>query len=443
MNRENFRVLIVDDERSFLHLMTKILEDAGYSVKGFTDAEAALKILDSFGPNLIISDLKMPKMDGIRFMEEARKVSDADFIVITAFATVETAVAAMKKGAADYITKPLKDPDQLRIVVARIFDRQDLLTENALMKATLFDNIPSLDIVFAGMEDILREAKDVATTDATVMLYGETGTGKTLVAKVIHCLSGRKGLFVDINCAAIPENLLESELFGHEKGAFTGALQQKKGKFELANEGTILLDEISEMSTTLLAKLLKVLQERTFERLGSLSTLKTNARVIAATNRDLKQMVGDGIFREDLYYRLNVFPILIPTLRDRKSHLQEIAHYLVNTISRRLGKETKTIPEAVMKNVMEYQWPGNIRELENVIERALIVAKGTELNITVIGEQFDARQEQKVTGDLKAIEKKAISNALSQTSGNRRGAAEMLGISLRSLQYKIKEYGIA
>jgi DNA-binding NtrC family response regulator len=443
MNRENFRVLIVDDEKSFLHLMTKILEDAGYSVKGFTDAEAALKILDSFGPNLIISDLKMPKMDGIRFMEEARKVSDADFIVITAFATVETAVAAMKKGAADYITKPLKDPDQLRIVVARIFERQDLLTENALMKATLFDNIPSLDIVFAGIDEVLREVKDVATTDATVMLYGETGTGKTLVAKVLHCLSGRKGPFVDINCAAIPENLLESELFGHEKGAFTGALQQKKGKFELANEGTILLDEISEMSTTLQAKLLKVLQERTFERLGSLSTLKTNARVIAATNRDLKQMVGDRIFREDLYYRLNVFPILIPTLRDRKSHLQEIAHYLVNTISRRLGKETKTIPEAVMKNVMEYQWPGNIRELENVIERALIVAKGTELNITGIWEQFDARQEQKVTGELKAIEKKAISNALSQTSGNRREAAEMLGISLRSLQYKIKEYGIA
>jgi DNA-binding NtrC family response regulator len=349
----------------------------------------------------------------------------------------------MKKGAADYITKPLKDPDQLRIVVARIFERQDLLTENALMKATLFDNIPSLDIVFAGIDEVLREVKDVATTDATVMLYGETGTGKTLVAKVLHCLSGRKGPFVDINCAAIPENLLESELFGHEKGAFTGALQQKKGKFELANEGTILLDEISEMSTTLQAKLLKVLQERTFERLGSLSTLKTNARVIAATNRDLKQMVGDRIFREDLYYRLNVFPILIPTLRDRKSHLQEIAHYLVNTISRRLGKETKTIPEAVMKNVMEYQWPGNIRELENVIERALIVAKGTELNITGIWEQFDARQEQKVTGELKAIEKKAISNALSQTSGNRREAAEMLGISLRSLQYKIKEYGIA
>ena len=206
MNRKNFRVLIVDDEKSFLLLMMKILEDAGYSVKGLTDPEAALKILDSFLPSLIISDLKMPKMDGIHFMEEASKVSDADFIVITAFATVETAVAAMKKGAADYITKPLKDPEQLRIAVSRIFDRQVLFSENTLLKAALFEHIPSLDIVFAGMNDVLREVKDVASADATVMLYGETGTGKTLVAKVIHCLSGRKGPFVDINCAAIPEN---------------------------------------------------------------------------------------------------------------------------------------------------------------------------------------------------------------------------------------------
>ena len=442
MHRKNFRVLIVDDEKSFLLLMMKILEDAGYSVKGLTDPEAALKILDSFLPNLIISDLKMPKMDGIHFMEEASKVSDADFIVITAFATVETAVAAMKKGAADYITKPLKDPEQLRIAVSRIFDRQVLFNENTLLKAALFEDIPSLDIVFAGMDDVLREVKDVASADATVMLYGETGTGKTLVAKVIHWLSGRKGPFVDINCAAIPENLLESELFGHEKGAFTGALQQKKGKFELANAGTILLDEVSEMNTTLQAKLLKVLQERTLERLGSLNTLKTNARVIAATNRDLKQMVSDGKFREDLYYRLNVFPISIPPLRDRKSHFQEITHYLVDTISRRLGKETKTLSDSVMKSLMVYSWPGNIRELQNIIERALIVTRGTELNIIGIGEQSEAQQQQRVNSDLKTIEKEAIKNALSQTAGNRREAAEMLRISVRSLQYKIKEYGM-
>jgi DNA-binding NtrC family response regulator len=442
MNKENFRVLIVDDEKSFLLLMTKILEDAGYSVKGVSDAHEALKIVGSFAPNLIISDLKMPRMDGIHFMEEARKVSDADFILITAFATVETAVAAMKKGASDYITKPLKDPEQLRMAVERIFDRQSLITENILLKSALFGDIPSLEVVFAGMDRVLREVKDVASTDATVMLYGETGTGKTLVAKVLHVLSGRKGPFVDINCAAIPENLLESELFGHEKGAFTGALNQKKGKFELANDGTILLDEVSEMSMMLQAKLLKILQERTFERLGSLTTLKTNARVIAATNRDLKQMVGEGKFREDLYYRLNVFPIQIPPLRDRKSYLGEIASYLIKTISRRLGKETKVLPESVMKDLMAYQWPGNIRELENVIERAIIVAKGNELNITGINEPCIPGQDDVAGGDLKTIEKNAINNALSQTSGNRRKAAEILGISLRTLQYKIKEYGL-
>jgi DNA-binding NtrC family response regulator len=442
MNRKNFKVLIVDDEKSFLLLTTKILEDAGYSVKGFIDAEEALKAVDSFSPNLIISDLKMPKMDGIHFMEEASKVSVTDFIVITAFATIETAVAAMKKGAADYITKPLKDPDQLRIAVAKIFDRQSLVSENALLKSAIFEDVPSQDIVFAGMDDVRRAVKDVAPTDATVMLYGETGTGKTLVAKILHCLSGKKGPFVDINCAAIPENLLESELFGHEKGSFTGALQQKKGKFELANDGSILLDEVSELGMILQAKLLKVLQEKTFDRLGSLNTLKTNARVIAATNRDLKQMVSDGKFREDLYYRLNVFPISIPPLRERKSHLPEIAHYLAASISRRLGKETKTIPESTMKSVMEYQWPGNIRELANVIERAIIVAKGTELNITGIGRPSESLQKQKISSDLKALEQEAIRNALLHTAGNRRKAAKILGTSLRSLQYKIKEYGI-
>lgn len=435
-------MLIVDDEKSFLLLMTKILEDVGYSVKGLRNPEVALKTLDSLAPNLIISDLKMPEMDGIQFMEEARKVSDADFIVITAFATVATAVAAMKKGAADYITKPLRDPDQLRIAVAKIFDRHRLVTENALLKSTLMENIPSLDIVFAGMDDVFREVKDVASTDATVMLNGETGTGKTLVAKVLHRLSGRNGPFVDINCAAIPETLLESELFGHEKGSFTGALQQKKGKFELANDGTILLDEVSEMSTALQAKLLKVLQERTFERLGSLNTLKTSARVIAATNRDLRQMVADGKFREDLYYRLNVFPVIIPPLRDRRSHLKMIAHYLADSISRRLGKETKRISESAMESIMAYQWPGNIRELENVLERVIIVGKGTELNFACIIEPSESRHKQKVSGDLKAIEKEAIRKALAQTDGNRREAAEVLGISLRSLQYKIKEYGI-
>lgn len=442
MNKENFRIVIVDDEKSFLLLMTKILEDEKYMVKGFTDPEDALKVLDSFEPNLIISDLRMPKMDGIRFMEEVRRSHEVDFIMVTAFATVESAVAAMKKGALDYITKPLKDPDQLRFAVAKVFERQALLNENAFLKSAPFEDIPPLEIVFAGMEGVLKEVKDVAPTDATVMLYGETGTGKSLVAKILHLLSGRKGPFVDINCAAIPENLLESELFGHEKGAFTGALAQKKGKFELANNGTILLDEVSEMSLTLQAKLLKIIQEKTFERLGSLNMIKTNARIIAATNRDRKQMVREGKLREDLFYRLNVFPISVPPLRERKAHLEKITHYLADTISRRIGRQPKTIQAMVMKEIMEYPWPGNIRELENVIERAVIVSKGPELHISGIGYISEPGQEQKIGGDLKSIEKEAIKTALSQMGGNRKRAAEMLGISLRSLHYKIKEYGM-
>jgi DNA-binding NtrC family response regulator len=444
MSKVNFRILIVDDEKSFLLLMTKILEDEGYTVKGLTTPEDVIKIIDSYEPNLIITDLKMPQMDGIRLMEEVKnKNADIDFIMITAFASVETAVAAMKKGALDYITKPLKDPDQLRIAVSKIVERQKLITENRLLKSGMFEDMPPLEIVFAGMENLLYEIRNVASTDATVILYGETGTGKSLIAKTIHHMSGRNGPFVDINCAAIPENLLESELFGFEKGAFTGALSQKKGKFELANDGTIFLDEVSEMSPSLQAKLLKVLQDRTFERLGSLNTIKTNARVIAATNRNLKTLVAEKKFREDLYYRLNVFPIFIPPLKERKEHLPVIANYLVRVISARLGREIKPISDEDLKRLITYQWPGNIRELENIIERSIIISRGQELIIPSPDTLIEVPHiSEKVEGDLKAVEKTAIRNALIKTGWNRKKAAEILGISLRALQYKIKEYGI-
>lgn len=444
MQKENFRILIVDDESPFRLLLTKILEDSAYTVKGTSDPEDALKAIDVFMPNLVITDLKMPKMDGIKLMEEAKNRNpDIDFIMITAYATVETAVSAMKKGASDYITKPLKDPDELRIAVSKIFERQRLSEENKLLKSEAFEDIPPLEIVFAGIEKILKVIKDVAPTDATVILYGETGTGKSLIAKIIHRMSGRTGPFVDINCAAIPENLLESELFGYEKGAFTGALSQKKGKFELATDGTIFLDEVSEMSPTLQAKFLRVLQDKTFERLGSLSTIKTKARVIAATNKNLKRLVEEKRFREDLYYRLNVFPIDIPPLRDRKRHLPDIANYLVKVISLRLGKEIKPIDAADMERLINYEWPGNIRELENIIERGIIVSKGDRLIIPDLTPlRIEDGYTKKIEGDLKTIEKIAIENALAKTGGNRKKAAENLGISLRALQYKIKEYGI-
>lgn len=444
MHKENFRILIVDDEKSFLLLLVKILEDAGYTVKGMTDPEEAVRVVDSFSPNIIITDLKMPKMDGIKFMDEVKRKNEyLDFIMITAFATVETAVEAMKKGASDYITKPLKDPEQLRIIVSKIYERQRLLAENRLLKTEALYDMPPIDIIFSGMQNILNDIKHVAPTDATVILYGETGTGKSLIAKTIHYISGRSGLFVDINCAAIPENLLESELFGYEKGAFTGALSQKKGRLELADDGTVFLDEVSEMSLALQSKFLRVLQDKVFERLGSLNTIKTNARIIAATNRDLKAAIEEKKFREDLYYRLNVFPINIPPLRERRDYILDIAGYLLKVISARLGKEIKTISEETKKKLVQYKWLGNIRELANVIERSIIISSGNELVVPELEPLSGAANEQKLEGDLKSIEKITIENALIKTNGNRKKAAEMLGISLRTLHYKLKTYGIS
>lgn len=444
MSRENFRILVVDDEKSFLLLLTRILEGEGYTVKGETAPEKALKAIETFSPNLVITDMKMPEMDGIEVMEAVRKKnSDIDFIVITAFATVDTAVNAMKKGALDYITKPLRDPEQLRLAVAKVYDRQRLVNENRFFRAEAFQGIPPIDIIFAGMDNVRKEIADVAPTDATVILYGETGTGKSLIAKALHRLSGKTGPFVDINCAAIPENLLESELFGYEKGAFTGAVSQKKGKFELAGDGTIFLDEVSEMSLTLQAKLLKVLQERTFERLGSVTFLKTNARVVTATNRNLTELAAEKKFREDLYYRLNVFPITIPPLRERKQHIAEIADFLVRLISARMGREAKKIDSNDNSKLEAYTWPGNIRELENILERSIIISRGDRLTLPDFIPPTASTSEIRIPdGDMKSVEKAAIENSLAKVGGNRKKTAEMLGISLRTLQYKLKEYGI-
>lgn len=444
MEKTTFRILIVDDERSFLLLMSNILTDAGYSVQGSSSPDAALRLLDGFRPNLIITDLKMPNMDGITFMDKARQVvPDTDFIMVTAYAAVDTAIAALKKGALEYITKPLKDPEELRIAVAKIAERQGLIAENRQLRSDLFGALPPLEVIFAGMEAVLRDIEDVAPTDATVIMFGETGTGKSLIAKVLHHLSGRPGPFVEINCAAIPEQLLESELFGFERGAFTGAVQQKKGRFEIAHDGTIFLDEIAELGPGLQAKLLKVLQDKTFERLGSLNSLRTNARIVAATNRNLKELAAEKKFREDLYYRLSVFPITIPPLRERAKRMPEIADYLAVTVAARLGKPARPLPKRAYSMLAQYEWPGNIRELENLIERSIIISRGSELLIPPIAGAAQTDQPlQAAGGDMKSLERAAIISALKQTAGNRRKASEILGISLRSLQYKIKDYAI-
>jgi len=421
------RIFIVEDDISFASFLKTILEDEGYTVKVYNDPETALKNIGSFSPHLVITDLKMPKIDGIKFIEKAKNIiSDVYFIVITAFGTIPSAVEAMKKGAIDYITKPLSSPEDFLALVNKTINKT---------AEDVYD-LPPDEILFAGIEDVYRMVKEVAKTDTTLIFYGETGTGKSLIAKAVHYMSGRKGSFIEINCASIPESLIESELFGYEKGAFSGAVKQKLGKIELAQDGTLFLDEIGELTPPVQVKFLKVLQDKSFERLGGLEVIKTNARFITATNKDLKLLVKEGRFREDLYFRLNVFPVTIPPLRQRRNHIQKIAEYLVDKISRRLGKEVKKLSKASSEILLTYSFPGNIRELENMLERSIILSKGQEIEIK-IDDAIDYEED-----DLKAIEKKAIIEAIKKTGGNKKQASELLGISLRKLYYKIKEYGI-
>lgn len=447
MNPGDIRILVVDDEPSILHLARRILEGAGYQVQTASSGEAALEAITSASPRLVITDLKMPGMSGIELMRKVRaQRPEIDFILFTAFATVENAVEAMKEGAIDYLVKPLKDPEELKISVERVLERQALLRANTLWTDRLAEDLPPNDVIFAGMPGVFEEISQVARTEATVLLLGESGTGKSLIAKVIHHASGRTGPFVSINCAAIPETLIESELFGHEKGAFTGAVKAKRGKFELAEDGSIFLDEIGEMPLTLQSKLLRVLQEKAFERVGGVVTLLTNARVIAATNQDLKEGIREKRFREDLYYRLSVFPIQLPPLRDRPGALPVLSRYLVGRIASRIGKRAPEIGEAAMRAIEAYSWPGNVRELHNVLERAVILHHEGELTIPVLtpspGAGESPRSDQPEDLDLASLERSAIEKALKRTRGHRAKASEMLGIPLRTLYHKLKRYGI-
>jgi DNA-binding NtrC family response regulator len=384
----------------------------------------------------------MPVMDGMALMEKYKQTdNDTDFIIMTAYGTIDTAIKSMKMGALEYILKPLKEPEEIRHAIRKAYERRRLILENMALKSELLKGLPPLEILFAGMEEVLDEIKAVAAADAIVLLTGETGTGKSLIAQVIHKMSNRGGPFVDVNCASVPDNLLESEFFGHEKGAFTGALSSRKGKFELAAHGSIFLDEISEMDSKLQAKLLRVLESGSFERVGSNVTQKSDSRVICATNRNLRDEVSQGTFREDLFFRLNVFPLKLKPLRERQKYLPAITEYLVSMISVRTGKKISRISERDMGQILSNPWPGNIRELKNVLERAVILSKGEELDMTKVL-VADGPQKERFSGKLVDVEKRAIEDALDQTGGNRKQAADVLGISLRTLQYKIKEYAV-
>ena len=445
MEPNNFRILVVDDEISLTSLLSRILTQAGYQVKSANSGTKALGTIGDFSPNLVITDLKMPDISGLDLLKKVRaERPEIDFIILTAYATVENAVEAMKDGALDYLIKPLKDPDELRMAVARVVERQTLMAVNTLWRNQLAEGLPPTDVIFAGMEEVWSEIQHVAKTDATVLLQGESGTGKSLVAKAIHHLSKRKGPFVELNCAAIPETLIESELFGHEKGAFTGAIKTKRGKFELAQNGTIFLDEIGEMPLSAQAKFLRILQERTFERVGGTTTLNTSARIIAATNQDLIAGIREKRFREDLYYRLNVFPITLPPLRKRLEAIQVLANYLVRSISTRVGKKVSEISDDTLKQIKSYKWPGNVRELHNVIERAIILSRDSRLTLPPLTDSLIEVTPESATKRLRSIrdlEKEAIEATIRETNGHRGKAAKILGISIRTLQYKLKEYG--
>ena len=441
-------ILIVEDDAVFRELLTTILDGAGYTLATAADGGEGLRRIQRERFDLVISDLKMPVRSGLDLFRATRGEPAAPlFIFITAFGRVEEAVLAIKEGAFDFLSKPLKNPASLLETVRRALEQVELERMTVSLQETAQAGLPPEDLIFAGgvMEGVRKLVQDVARTPATVLLHGESGTGKELIARMIHLASPRKNApFIPLNCAAIPENLLESELFGHERGAFTGAVQARRGKFELAQGGTIFLDEIGEMPALLQAKLLRVLQERVFERLGGSMQIKVDVRVIAATNRELAVEVAEKRFREDLYYRLNVFPITLPPLRERIDAVPQLVRYFCArfSVSAGLRRPIGVTPEA-MALLQRHTWPGNVRELQNIIERGVILTRGEITPTELPAELLELKiPSEACEGILKHREKETIWKTLQQFKGNRRETAEALGISLRTLQYRLKELGL-
>jgi DNA-binding NtrC family response regulator len=438
-------ILIVDDDDLIRSFMTTVLAEDGYRVEEAASGGEGLGKLKSGAFDLVMTDLRMPDMSGLELIREGQEISpDTRWIIITAYGSIKNAVEAMKIGASDYLTKPFRDPDELRHVVRRVMREVEAECKISLMSEELGRQFPPTEMIFLGdkMVEIQRMVQEVAPTPATVLISGPSGTGKELIARLLHRMSPRKEKpFVSVHCAALAETLLESELFGHERGAFTGATAMRKGRFEMADGGTLFLDEIGEISLTIQVKLLRVLQEREFERVGGARPISVDVRVISSTNKDLKSQVSAGRFREDLFYRLNVFPIVLPSLRERAEAILPLAEHFATKFAATFGKRiTGFTPEATSA-LLGYAWPGNIRELQNVVERGVILSSHAidlnHLNLEV-PEEGSAYEE----GLLKANERETIQKVLSEVGGNRRKAAERLGISVRTLQYRIKEYGL-
>jgi DNA-binding NtrC family response regulator len=447
--KSSARILLVEDDSTFRSLLAAILEDEGYELVEREDGKAGLMALQRQSFDLVLSDLRLPGLNGLELFRNATAQGIAPpFILLTAFGTVEEAVAAIKEGVADFLTKPLKDPDTLRTLVRRILNHGMKERSLAVLKDRDAAGLPPEAVLYAGraMQQVQGLIADVAPTQATVLITGESGTGKELAARAIHQGSQRSAApFVALNCAAIPETLLESELFGHEKGAFTGATQARQGKFELASGGTIFLDEIGELPLPLQTKFLRVLQERLFERVGGSREMRADVRIVAATNRDLFEEVRERRFREDLYYRLNVFPVHLPPLRERQDGLPALIEYLLKRAADQVGRGVPIVEAEALSALGSYSWPGNIRELQNVIERAVILSKGmlSRAELPEFLRNPAVRCATQPEGDsLRDLERERILSVLEKCGNNRRMAAEKLGISKRTLQYRLKEYGM-
>jgi DNA-binding NtrC family response regulator len=447
------RVVVVDDEVNAASALETLLRQDGYEVAKANDGAAGLRLLETFDADVVLTDLRMPGIDGLEVLTRAKEIRpEALVIVMTAYGTVKTAVQAMKLGAEDYLSKPI-DVEELEVVLQRAVEKKTLREETQLLRDRL-DHKYSLDNLVGESPDMLaafKTVRQVASSGSSVLLTGESGTGKELFAQALHQNSPRRSRpFVKVACAALPETLLESELFGHEKGAFTGALFTRAGRFEIANGGTLFLDEIGDISPTVQVKLLRFLEEREFERVGGNKTYKVDVRIVCATHRDLQKRIEEGGFREDLYYRLNVIQVHIPPLRERGNDIALLAHHFLHKYAEANGKDVRGLADDALRMLLRHPWPGNVRELENAIERAVVLADTPVLNESHFPTLRRAEASAasgagfprvRIPGSsLADLEREAILRTLEAVSGSTSRAAAMLGISPRKIQYKLKEY---
>ncbi len=442
----DINILVVDDEEIVRESLVEWLREEGYRAEAASDGFEALEKLKERPWDIALVDLKMPRMDGIELLEKIKEQSpDTHVVIFTAYATVHTAVQAIKKGAYDYLVKPL-DPEEVSLLIERLLQSRELAREVSYLRKELKKRYRFHDLVSKSpkMQQIFEFARTVAKSNSNILILGESGTGKELLARAIHNESPRaNGPFVAVSCVAIPDTLLESELFGHEKGAFTDAITQKKGKFELAHGGTLFLDEIGDISPKMQLALLRVLEEKEFTRVGGTKPIRVDVRIIAATNRNLQKAVEEGRFREDLYYRLNVITIQLPPLRERKEDIPLLVQHFIEKFNIQMGKRVERISDEALRILMQYDWPGNVRELENVIERAMVIARGNaitpeDIQLPSLGPSQVPEQDK----TLEAVEKAHIQRILNETNWNIQRSAQILGIDRTTLYNKIKKYGL-